>query len=109
MKIRSLILLSSSLLLTACNGSFDDEFFQMEGSLKGVVCFDGIYASAGSGKAKEIVERVFQYYGSNANVSLVTSVRGLGANCKDYKNKADPELILSADFYNNTIVPNTKY
>ncbi len=109
MKIRSLMYLVISLLLTACNGNLDDEFFQMEGSLKGVVCFDGLYASAGSVKAKEIVERVFQYYGSNGNVSLVTSVRGLGANCKDYKNKADPDLILNADFYSGTIVPNTKY
>lgn len=95
--------------LSACSGSIDDEFFQADGTLKGVVCIDGLYASPSSNDAKEIVDRLYQYYGSEGNAATVTSARGFGANCKDYKTKAVPKIILTADVYKNTIVPATTY
>lgn len=95
--------------LSACGGgSWSDEFFQADGSLKGVVCIDGLYALPKSAEAKEIVDRLFQYYGSEGNAATVTSARGYGANCQDYKLKAVAKVILTVDFYNTTIVPATK-
>lgn len=95
--------------LAACSGSIDDEFFQADGTLKGVVCIDGMYASPSSSESKEIVDRLYQYYGSDGNTATVTSARGFGANCKDYKTKAVPKIILTADVYKTTIVPATTY
>jgi hypothetical protein len=95
--------------LAACSGSFDDEFIQVDGTLKGIVCIDGIHATPGGGMANEIVERLFQYYGSEGNTAKVTSARGYGANCKDWQAKEPANLILTKEFYESTIVPETKY
>lgn len=95
-------------ILSACGGgSFDDQFFQADSTLKGVVCIDGLYAATNSNEAQDIVDRLFTFYGSTGNVSTVTSARGFGANCADYRTKATANIIITEDFYTATIVPAT--
>ena len=59
-------------LFSACSGSINDGFFQIDDTKAGVVCIDGIKIPPGGAEATVIVARVKQYYGSSTVGSFIS-------------------------------------
>jgi hypothetical protein len=95
-------------VLAACSGSASDSFFQADGTGEGVVCIDGLYENTSGKEAKDIVDRLFKYYGNTTSTSKTFSAHGYGATCDDYKAKPSANLTITADFYQTVIIPKTQ-
>jgi hypothetical protein len=96
--------------LTACGsglvGDTPDGYFQVQGTAKGSVCVDGFYPLPQAGEDKIALEHIWKYYEGVGERRVTYSDQGLGATCgNSYKPKAD--LVITREFYENTIVPAT--
>jgi hypothetical protein len=95
-------------VLAACSGSASDSFFQADGTGEGVVCIEGLYENTSSKEARDIVDRLFKYYGNTATTSKTFSAHGYGATCDDYKAKPAANKTITVEFYQNVIIPKTQ-
>ena len=105
-KITLLTLVMST--FSACSGSASDSFFQADGTGEGVVCIDGLYENTSSKEARDIVDRLFKYYGNTATTSKTFSAHGYGATCDDYKAKPAANKTITVEFYQSVIIPKTQ-
>lgn len=97
--------------LAACGGgNIDDSFFQADAISASArnVCIDGARIAQNGQEAKETVIHLKKFYGGELNdTTTVTAGIGFKATCIDYKDKADPNTIITIDYYKNTIIPAT--
>ena len=98
-------------VLSACSGSIDDSFFQADAisSAVGNVCIDGAKIAQNGNEAKETVARLKQFYkGDTSTGATVHAGIGFDATCTAYKDKPAANTIITIDYFNNTIIPQTK-
>jgi hypothetical protein len=97
--------------LSACSGSIDDSFFQADAIAPSVgnVCINGAKIAQNGNEAKETVARLKQFYkGDTATGATVHAGIGFDATCEKFKDKPAANTIITIDYFNNTIIPQTK-
>lgn len=103
--------LLATIFLSACGsglvGDTPDAFFQVQDTPAGNVCVNDFYPNPATGEDKTALNHIWKYYKGDArDVRTTYSDQGLDSTCgSSRKPKAD--VVVSYDFYINTIVPAT--